>query len=450
MHSLLELFRNFAQREDLAGTAFIVGGAVRDIILGKELRDIDIALKGDAPGIAKRFAHDINGSFVFLDSDFGTARVVKGDQFMDLSVLRGDSIYTDLAGRDITINAMAIPLKSSNKLQVTSEEFKNKNFKNSLLVTRYSSLDVIDPFNGQNDLLDGIIRMVSEENLIQDPLRLLRVYRFAAALHFSIEKHTLGAARKHAVRINSAAVERIADELRHILRLDASYDTINGMVNAGLLPSIFPEVGKDAWERVLPLYGKVEEILDNLAVYFPGYSDDISNYFHVDYRRVCLKLSTLFSNSEAAGNAALRLKMSGKEVEFIYPAASGSRRIPDLYDESKSSDKKAPIAFLKKFQNDIYPLIILGIAHAGLLSNEAEILSFCRKLLSFYHEEIRPRMEMMPLITGNDLIREFHLTPSPLFKKILTEIEDKTLAGEISSRDEALKAVRGMLKQGKE
>ncbi len=134
MPPLLKLFIDFAEKQGITGNAFIVGGAVRDILLGKELKDIDIAVKGDAINIAKKFAQEINGSFVLLDKEFGIARIVKNSQFIDISILRGDSIHSDLSERDITINAMAIPLKNSDKLQVTGDKLKDKN---SLLATRY-------------------------------------------------------------------------------------------------------------------------------------------------------------------------------------------------------------------------------------------------------------------------------------------------------------------------
>lgn len=465
MRSLLEIFRDFAAGENIADTAFIVGGAVRDLILGKELKDIDIALKGDAPGIARRFAQAVGGSFVLLDSAFGIARVVVGDQFLDISRLRGDAIEEDLAARDITINAMAIPLNKRQTSSVKRQASKDTN-SNSLDARRFTldasrsledaqriTLDaprsLIDPFNGREDLFSGVIRMVSEKNLVDDPLRLLRVFRFAGALGFSIGAATRDAVARHARLIQSAAAERISDELRHILTLDRSSRVITDMSASGLLQEIFPEVRMDLWEHTLPLYERAEGILADTTAYFPMYADSIARYFHATYRKAGLKLSTLFPGPDEAKNAALRLKMSAREVEFIFLSASGGRQVLDMHEQGAHPDAKSLIPLFKRLQDDIYPCIILAIARAGSHPGELGMLSFGRAILSFYHEEIRPRMEMPPLITGDDLIGEFRLQPSPLFKSILDEIEDKTLAGELLSREDALRTVREMLETGR-
>ncbi len=454
MHSLLELFRDFARRKHFAGSAFIVGGAVRDILLGKDLKDADIALKGDALGTAREFAAAVSGSFVLLDSGFEIARVVKGDERLDLSALRGDSILADLAARDITINAMAIPLKDREELSVMSDELKDKDTSratqhpsrpsNTSRITHHASLplEIIDPFHGRDDLAQGIIRMVSEENLRQDPLRLLRIYRFAAALSFSVEKDTLDAVGKLAPLVNTVASERITEELRQILKLDHSYRTIQDMTDNGLMPALFPAIERPAWDGALRLYRKAEEVLNSIALSFPAHAEPILQYFRGEYRKICLKLSVLFPTPESAKDTALKLKMSGKEVEFLSLLASHRADIAGLY---KSFDKKAAILLLKRLRDDIHAVMVLGIAHAGLLFEEKKILAFCRDLMSLYHEEIRPRMELPPLITGDDLIHEFHLNPSPLFKKILGAIEDMTLLGEIATREDALRAARKML-----
>src|SRR5271169_1490331 len=187
MHQLLALFKDFALKKGIADDTYIVGGAVRDMLSEIETKDIDLAVAGDALLISKEFAQASGSSFVLLDSTFGIARVVKDSVFLDISAMRGDSITADLAGRDITINAMALPLC----------EWESKSH-------------VIDPFGGQEDLNSGIIRMVSERNIISDPLRTLRIYRFSAALHASIENNTRLALKNHNALLKEVAIERIA------------------------------------------------------------------------------------------------------------------------------------------------------------------------------------------------------------------------------------------------
>lgn len=427
MHPLLELFIDFAEKEGIVDNAFIVGGAVRDILLGKGLKDIDIAIKGDALNIAKKFAEEINASFVLLDKEFGIARVVKDNRFIDICLIRGNTIYDDLADRDITMNAMAIPLKESYELRVMSYESKN-----SKLQTSNSKLFIIDPYDGRNDLANKIIRMVSEENLIKDPLRILRIYRFAAALKFSIEDNTINAAERLAPLITSAAIERIAEELRHIVRLDDSYKIMKALIDTRILAYILPEVRINS----LKLYKTTEEILSNPSNNLQSLIKD----FETDYRKICLKLSTLFHAPDIAKQSAIRLKMSRKEVEFIYKMALNRNKILNSYKEMQGMvDETKIIGLLKTFRDDVYPLIILAIAQ------EPSVIDFCKEVVSFYGNVFKPRAALLPIITGDDLINTFNLKPSPLFKKILTTIENMVLEGKITSKEKALKIANKML-----
>jgi len=426
MNRLLKIFADFAKVKGIDGEAYIVGGAVRDVLLNNDLKDIDIAVKGDAVSIAKKFAIQTGNTFVLLDRDFGIARVVNGDEYLDICAMRGDTIHTDLSERDITINAMAIPLKKSYELGVMSHELK-----------REQSEKLIDPYSGRDDLRNKIIRMVSEKNLIDDPLRVLRIYRFAVSLDFSIETNTLGSVKKLAPMITTVAAERIAEELRHILRLDNSFGTVKAMADDGILHYIFPEM-----EERLLLFKNTEEVLNNFSQIFQPSAFSLQpfkEYFNLDYRRICLKLSTLLPSPETAENAALRLKMSGKETEYIHQVSLNQTVILNLYEESgQRMDKLKTTKLLKEFQDDIYPLLITGIAlsHAA----QQQIIGFCVEILDLYHGEIKQKISRLPLVTGDDLIKEFNLKPSPLFKKILTRIDDMYVEGEINSREEALRA----------
>lgn len=413
------LFIDFAEKHRITDDAFIVGGAVRDMLLGKELKDVDIVIKRDATNIAKKFADEINASFVLLDKDFEIIRIVKNSQFIDISVMRGNSINEDLSERDITINAMALPLLEVKK-QMTDKQ---------------TEISIINPYNGKNDLFYETIKMVSEENLIKDPLRILRIYRFAASLNFSIEEDTLIAAKKLAPLIASVAAERAAEELRYIIKLDKSYKTIQSLIDANILPYIFPEIVSEFVARGLKLYKNIDEVLSNLP------DGNILKYFEADYRKICLKLSALFPDAKSAKNAAIRLKMSRKEIEFICNMALNRYKILTLYKETQGSlDEIKTVELLKEFHDDVYALTILSIAQ------EFSTAAFCQEILKFYEHVFKQRMSLLPIITGNDLIIIFKLKPSALFKKILNEIQDMVLKGKITSKKEALQIVEKCLK----
>ncbi len=419
MHTLLNLFIDFAEKEGIIEDAFIVGGTVRDIFLGKDLKDIDVATKGDVINIAKKFARQLMASFVILDKEFGIFRVVKDKQFIDICTIRGNTIYDDLSERDITINAIAIPLS-----EIKSQKFD--------LISK-----TIDPHNGINDLKNGVIKMVSKENLIKDPLRILRIFRFASSLKFSIEQNTLNAAKRLAKLLASIAVERIAEELRYMVVLDDSYKTIKTLWDNGILPYVIPELKEECKYQGLTLYKNVEEIMNDLSYFLPS----ISHLPLPTFKKICLKLSTLFPDPVTAKQSTMRLKMSKQEVDFIHKMAINRNKIIDFYKKIHGiMDETKVIRLLKEFRDDIYPLIILSIA------KEPSIAAFCNEISSIYINVFKPRAALLPIITGDDLMRKFNLKPSPMFKKILTEIEDMTLNGQISSKDGALKKVEEILK----
>ncbi|MDI6800716.1 MAG: hypothetical protein QMD01_01470 [Thermodesulfovibrionales bacterium] len=419
MYTLFEHFKDFAEKYDITGNAFIVGGAVRDIMSGKELKDIDIALKGDALGIAKKFSKEIGASFVLLDSEFGISRVVKKGFFIDICLMRGDSIYTDLADRDITINAMALPLTEVREQRTDDRKQR-------------TGISIIDPYNGKDDLSNKIIRMVSEENLIKDPLRILRIYRFAATLNFHIEEKTHNTVKRLASLITSPAGERIAEELRHIIKVSDSCKTIGSMMLDGILLRIVPEIAEMS-DTMLPLYKNIEDAINE---------EPFSRHLTDNYKKLCLKLSALFADSSSAKKASMRLKMSKKETEFIHSMVSSRIRILSLRKEIKGApDAEEVIMLLKKFKDDIYSLAISGMAA------DPSAARFWREVIAFYHEKIKPRMALLPIITGDDLIERFGLNPSPLFKKIISEIEDSVLLGIITSKEEALKTASEIIKK---
>lgn len=401
---------DFLKKQGLHERSFLVGGAVRDILLNSKIKDIDIAIHGNAINIAKEFSEQEKASFVLLDEHFGTARIVKDRQHIDISTMQGTSIYDDLSNRDITINAMAIPLSD---LQSSS---------------------VIDPLGGKTDIDSKIIRMVSEKNLMKDPLRLLRVYRFSAALHFRIEDKTLDIVKKHHSLISTVAVERIMDELHHIFVLEDSYLSVAAMLSDGLLYSILPEIKKLDKNKMLENYRAVENFLSVQGL-TPKVSDNFKKYFRPAYRKAAVKLAVFFSEPDEANKAAMRLKIPGRERVLIQMIVCNRDILQALITEKKEPEKNDKIIrILKIIGDDIYALSVFAAAY----SIQTVSQSSYAELLSFYEEVFKKRMAILPLITGDDIMKTFALSPSPLIGKILGEIRDRVLEGKIFSRTEAL------------
>lgn len=439
MSKLLSLFKDFAKRKGIIKHSFMVGGTVRDILMTKKIHDYDITINEDVINIIKIFADEISASFIILDISYGIVRVAKEGEFIDFSKMKGGSIEADISTRDFTINAMAINLSEyENFAKIEPSGIKSET-PNHL---------IIDQFGGLKDLNHKIIRMLSEDNLAEDPLRLLRAYRFASTLDFSIDIDTNQAISKLSPYISKVAVERIAEEIRHILLVRFSYKTIMDMQKSGLLMGIFPEIHNMTTETLhhnIRSYTYAEHILSNISLYFLGHDELIANYFIESYRIQCLKLVILFSSGQMAESIALRLKMSKKEVQFIQMIAALHKE----FLKCRGADKSKKIGFLRLSGDDLYPLLIFTIANEFICCpDENPVLLFCKEMLEIYCHEIIPKKKFLPILTGDDLVKEFHLSPSPLFKWLLDEIEILFLEGKIIKRQEALSAVREILKKG--
>ncbi len=151
----------FAEAE---ADAYLVGGSLRDALLGLHVADLDIAVGGDALTLARTLADRVHGAFVVLDAERGVARVVAdsvdGRAHLDIARLQGGSLQADLGRRDFTVNAIALPLKAA-----PSSDWQEQ---------------VVDPSEGRDDLADRRLRLVSPTALADDPARLLRAVRIAA------------------------------------------------------------------------------------------------------------------------------------------------------------------------------------------------------------------------------------------------------------------------------
>ncbi len=202
---------------------YLVGGYLRDIFSGKAAKDnlpndIDFAFQGDsAIQFAKVLADKLNGHFVLLDETLDTARIVfDNGKVVDLAAIVGESIKTDIMRRDFTINALAWDAQDPDK--------------------------IIDLVGGMDHLKNKIVQAISENNLLDDPLRLLRAFRFQAATGCVIDGRTFDLIKKNAKYLAEPAAERINYELFKILEAEDATSTLIMMGEAGILEVLFPEL----------------------------------------------------------------------------------------------------------------------------------------------------------------------------------------------------------------
>jgi tRNA nucleotidyltransferase/poly(A) polymerase len=433
MTTLLDQFCNYALTSGIAKSSYLVGGSVRDMLMGNEIRDADIVIKGDAFATGRAFSAAIGATFIMLDEKFGIARIALNSEHIDICPQYGAAIIEDLGNRDLTINAMAMPIS---ELIIQDSKLK---------IQDWTHL-VIDPHGGLRDIDDKLVRMISEKNLVSDPLRLLRIYRFASTLGFKIDDATSVSIHKHAPLITNAAVERIAAELRYILSCKSSLHSLMAMKESGLLSALFPVFAgrtDDTWSNIWSSYESLEEILCSPDSYFPENNSSLIEYFASAYRVECLKLSILVNDSMLAEQIARSLKFSNKETEYI-----GTIAIYNQIISSIDSAKRSIITgLLRELGENIYAVLVYIVAAATHPSEQQNRIRLAREIIAIYQDEYIPRLSRLPFIDGNDLIKEFRLSPSPFFSDILSAVELMALEGHVASRDEALRAAGAMIRK---
>lgn len=240
---------------------YLVGGAVRDRLLNRPTHDQDFVLPGDALKAARQVAHAIGAAYYPLDEERGTARLVlttagQNRFFLDFASYRGADLEADLRGRDFTINAMALDVRINT---------------------------LIDPLGGAKDLKDKLLRACSPSAFEDDPVRILRAVRQAAAFDLHILPETRQAMRRAADQLSAISPERLRDEIFRILEGPRPSACLRALDLLGVLPFIFPELPglkdvhqplphvHDVWTHTLAVLDHLETILAALA---PEYNPD--------------------------------------------------------------------------------------------------------------------------------------------------------------------------------
>jgi tRNA nucleotidyltransferase (CCA-adding enzyme) len=219
-----------------AGTV-LVGGAVRDALLGRlaPRPDLDLVVPGDAVALARELARQLGGAVVVLDGERSIARLVLQGWTIDLARRMGANLQQDLLRRDYTANAIALQLTATGEGREHPEgALLDSNSGGALLEP---SGDLLDPSGGLEDLAAGRLRAISEANLLEDPLRLLRGVRLAWELDFVLEPTSLGWICQHGARLGQVAGERVLAELERLAVAPRGGLGLAQVVDTGLLAS---------------------------------------------------------------------------------------------------------------------------------------------------------------------------------------------------------------------
>ena len=471
---------DIAQRRDY--DLYLVGGFLRDALLGKSCKDVDFA-SSMASELSELVTRQTGGKAVLIDRKFGTIRLIPpaqpdgiGEQYLvDLSPLRGSSIFDDLYQRDFTINSLALNISVWRSDRGTS---------------------LLDPLGGIADLKAGRLRVCSQSSLADDPLRILRAYRLASAYGLSLAAETRKGISQACHLLNQVAVERIRDEMILVLSATHSASILRKLNEDGILTLLLPECvemgnlqrkasqSQDPWQHSLLTLEALEFLLTNMGDLFGDYAEEASTVLAQRLagertRQSLLKLGVLLheigkpcpgslgkkgaihlhphqvAGSELAASLCARLRLSNKEIKFVSQLVRQHLRPIRLFRFSRT-----PTAGLTRFfrlgPQLFWPLLLL-LASDCQASQEGvslgdELQPLRRRLcdwLDFYYQELKPRALAPPIISGHDLMKYLHLSPGPLVGRLVKALAELHWVGRISTQQEALEHAARLLKKWK-
>lgn len=426
---IMQALNAFAKKRGVQ--LYLVGGSVRDLLLRRQTTDIDFALASDAIEFAKAFAANIGAICIALEENPSTARViVKQDSTsrpsqlsMDFAQFRAASLTDDLRLRDLTINAMAIAFENM-------DVFTNK-------ARKQDTFEVIDPCGGMKDLETGLLQFPSKQVVQEDPVRLLRIYRFAAQLDFEISENAISLVTQYRSMLSNVAAERCRDELMKILEVKKARPYLQQMEAVELLTQFIPTI-KDARRA----WGSLETFEESpIPAVLHAYRKEINDYFREKLsveinRRSLIKFSLLLADD--LGGIGEHLRFSRKAVQFMECLISGSKA---LKNTTQQLTQKQIIRFLRTYTSDWWGILLYSAASYPIDS------AILKQVADTYYEHILPICKQGRLITGNDLIQTFHLKEGEQIGNLLKEIEDGQFNGEIRTREEAFAAVAVLIQK---
>jgi poly(A) polymerase len=444
--------------------AWLVGGAVRDRLLGRATSDYDVVVAGAPQPLARALAQSSRGHAFELSEGFGVWRVTASNRAwqVDLLPLGGETIEADLTRRDFTINAIAKPLRGGG---------------------------YVDPFDGRADLQAGRLRMVSPQAFVCDPLRILRLARIACELGFEVDPKTAARARAGSGSLPAVAPERVFAEFKRIVIADRALDGLELMDSLGATRAVLPELARlhgvqqspyhhldvyqhtravlaaaielererQGWagEHAVAVTRLLDEPLANeltrgQALRFGALFHDVAK---PQTRAVTTEGRITFMGHDAAGaelgaSVLARLRASDRLCEHVAALTRHHLRLGFMVHQAPLS-RRAIYRYLSTCEPVEIDVTVLSVADRlatrgrGADDAIARHLRLARQLIgeALAWRAKRPR----PPLRGDQLAKAVGLRPGPEIGWVLGELEEASFAGEISSRQEAIQRARELL-----
>lgn len=464
--------------------AYLVGGTLRDALLGRQTCDIDAAIQVEDPmPLAEELARRLGGAFVPLSHEHHVARVVvdspdHGRWSVDLSGIQG-SLHDDLLRRDFTVDALALP----------SDCWDKPNWPDH----------IIDPTGGRADLGNHVIRAIDPQVFRGDPVRLLRAVRLSAQLDFHVDPETVELMRPDSHLIANLPGERVRNELLGILASEKSKEHLRTMDDLGLLCAIIPELQAakgvsqprehywDVFDHSIETVGAVERVLspgtrdsgsDTLAGLVP-WNPEIDEHFAEEVsdgytRATMLKMGALLHDvakpqtkmvdpkgktrflghhsigAEVCRDIAVRLRVSNRGADMLATLVDNHLRPTQMCQGGEMPTRRAIYKYFRDVGDTAIDTLYLSLAdHLAArgptitMDGWKEHIDITEHILNVGTQEHSP--EKMPrLITGHDVMRKLGLQPGPLVGRILEEVRGAQASGTVSDADDALVLARSL------
>lgn len=442
---------------------YLVGGFLRDCLLGRVSCDIDFVVEDACScALAKKIADEVDGHFVALDEENKIYRVVFADKvhYVDFADCTGKSIEDDLKRRDFTINALAYDINNSSLIDLTG---------------------------GLDDLNASEIREISKENMLDDPIRILRAFRFQSELGFSISDGLKVIIKEHASLLDTTAKERVNVELIKLFGGNASVETLRSLDENGLLELLIPEVSDikkipENSHHHLNLFEHSLETVNQLQAFYEQACGAVREHLDSEFlggqKRICyLKLASflhdvgkpstwqvdpqngrhrfIMHDSEGAkliASTLRNLKFSKKQIAYVQKIIK-NHIYPAGVVTSDETSEKAYLRFYRKMENETIDLVAL--AYADRLSALGpditkemidKNLNGLKSLLDGYLAQLNKMPPLPKLLDGKEIMALLGIEASPKLGEIIESLKEAQISSEVSTKDEAINFIKNCLK----
>ena len=439
---------------------YLVGGTVRDFYMGLESTDRDIiVMDQDAREFALKLSELFQATFVPLDEENKIYRIVLPDKinYIDVTNPVGDSIEKDLMRRDLTINAIAVNIRTG---------------------------ELIDISGGVTDIMNKCINYVNELNFVDDPLRLLRVYRFQALYGFQLAPETINAVCKYSDLIHKPAVERINYELLKLFGGEYAHVALENMNKTWILEEIFPFVKElkqvpPNSHHHLDLFHHSIETVKQVQILYNEAPDEVKEHLSkIDFggfsRLAHLKLAAFMHDigkfstwtieegkhrfikhddvgSKMSVKILKDLHFSNKQIDYISSMIK-YHIYPSHVMTSPQITEKIMMRYVRKMDTNSIDAIILAQADR-LSARGPEItdqivernITSLNMLLRFYLEARETLKPLPKLLSGNDVMQILNIKPSKRLGEIMDALHEAQISGDVITKEHAIEFVKNMV-----